>query len=263
MEELWQALQHWAGAYAGRILGAIAILVVGIFALRYLIGPLRRVVERRVQPAPASFLVNSARGLLIVVIVLGVLQQLGVETTSLLTVLAAGGLAVALSLQSTLSNFTAGLLLLSFRMLRVGDVVEAGGQRGRVSEILPFHVVLVTEDEQVIVVPNSALIGTGFRNLSARPSRRAQWTIPLKPEDDLAAAKGALCERLRADPRVLREPPPRAFVQEWADDKRLLAVQAWCAVADHQAVQEELLEALGLALEGLPGKGDEPAAPAP
>src|SRR5262249_33575595 len=150
---------------------------------------------------------------------------------------------------NALANFTAGLLLLSFRMLRVGDLVEAGPMRGRVAEVFPFHVVLVTEDNQEVVVPNALLTGAGFRNLSARPARRAPWALPLRPGADLAAAKGALCGRLLADPRVLREPPPRAFVQEWGDDRRVLAVQAWCAAADHPAVQEELLEALGLALE--------------
>src|SRR5262249_24996466 len=153
--------------------------------------------------------------------------------TSLLTVLAAGGLAVALSLQGALTNFTAGLILLSFRMLRVGDLIESGALRGRVTEILPFHVVLVGADNQTGTVPNSVLTGGGFVNHSARPSRRAQWLLPLRAGDDLAAAKAALCERLRADRRVLHDPAPRAFVQEWADDRRVLSVQAWTATADH------------------------------
>ncbi len=251
MEAWWEPLRQWADLYGGRLVGALVILVVGLLALRYLVGALGRLLQRsRLQPTLASFLVNSVRGLLLVVIVLGVLQQLGVETASLLTVLAACGLAVALSLQNTLANFTAGLILLAFRLLRVGDLVDTGSLRGRVTELLPFHVLLVTDDDQLAVVPNTTLIGNGFRNLSARPARRAQWLVPLRPGDDLAAAKAALCERLRSDPRVLREPPPRAFVQEWADDKRVLAVQAWCAAADHAAVQEELLEALGLTLEG-------------
>jgi small conductance mechanosensitive channel len=265
MDAFWQELHQWAGTYAGRVVGAAALLVVGVLALRYTVAPLRRLLERgQVQAASASFVVNSARGLLLVAIVLGVLQQLGVATASLLTVLAAGGVAVALSLQSTLANFTSGLLLLSFRMVRVGDLIESGSFRGRVSEIFPFHIVLITEDNQVVTVPNSALTGNGFRNLSARPTRRAQWVLPLKPEDNLDAVKGALTARLLTDPRVLHEPPPRAFVQEWADDKRMLAVQAWCATADYPAVQEELLEALGLAAEGVrPARGEATEAPSP
>jgi small conductance mechanosensitive channel len=252
MEELWRRLEQNAEVYVGRLIGAIIILFVGILALRYLLAPLRRILERgRMESSAASFVTNTARAVLIIAIGIAMLQQLGMETASLVTVLAAGGLAVALSLQNTLTNFAAGLLLLFFRMVRVGDLIEAGGMRGRVMEILPFHVVLLADDNEVLTLPNSLLTGSGFRNLSAQPARRAQWTLPLRPGDDLGAAKAVLCDRLLADPRILKEPGPRAFVQEWADDKRVLAVQAWATVGNQRAVQEELLEALGQALEGL------------
>lgn len=252
MDGFWQELQRRTEMYGGHVAGAAVILLVGIVALRYLVAPFRRLLERgRLEPSTASFLANSVRALLLVVIVIGVLQQFGVETTSLLTVLAASGLAVALSLQNTLTNFTAGLVLLSFRMLRVGDVIESGSMRGRVAEILPFHVVLIGDDNQQLTVPNSTLTNNGFTNHSAKPARRVQWLVPLRPEDDLQAAKAALCERLLADARVLREPLPRAFVQEWSEDKRVLAVQAWAATADYQAAREELLEPLGEVVEKL------------
>jgi small conductance mechanosensitive channel len=251
MDEFWQELRRRADLYGGHVVAALVILVVGFVALRYLTAPLRRLLERsRLEVSTASFVANSVRALLITVIIVGVLQQLGVETTSLLTVLAAGGLAIALGVQNALVNFSAGLVLLSFRMLRAGDLIEAGGMRGRVAEILPFHVVLLTDDNQVATVPNSLLTGNGFRNYSARPEYRVQWTLAVRPDDDLATMKAALAGRLLADARVLRQPAPRAFVLEWTDDKRVLAVQAWAATADHQAVQEELLEALGSALEG-------------
>src|SRR5947209_8564718 len=131
MDELWQELRTRADLYAGHILGVVVILAIGFVGLRYLVGPFRRLLDRsRVEPSTASFFANSAKSLIIIVVVIGALQQLGVETASLLTVLAAGGLAVALSLQNMLANFTAGMLLLSFRMLRVGDVIEAGSMRG-------------------------------------------------------------------------------------------------------------------------------------
>jgi small conductance mechanosensitive channel len=252
MDVFWQELRHRFEMYGGHLAGAAVILIVGLVALRYLVAPFRRLLERsRLEQSTASFVANSVRGLLFVVIVIGVLQQLGVETTSLLTVLAAGGLAVALSLQSALANFTAGLLLLSFRLLRIGDIIETGSMRGRVTEILPFHVILLADDNQSFTVPNSTLIGSGFANHSARPARRVQWSLPLRSSDDLTATKAAVSERLLADSRVLRNPPPRAFVQEWTDDKRVLVVQAWAATADFQTVREEMLEALGQAIERL------------
>jgi small conductance mechanosensitive channel len=158
-----------------------------------------------------------------------------------------------------LSNFTAGLILLSFRLLRVGDVIETGTMRGRVTEILPFHVVLLTDDNQSIAIPNSVLANNGFNNHSVNPTRRVQWSLPLRPGDNISAARTKLCEQLLADTRVLRQPPPRAFVQEWGDERRVLAVQAWTATADHRAVQEDLLEALGTALESMQSRPREPS----
>ena len=178
------------------------------------------------------------------------LHQLGVETASLLALVGAAGLAIALSLQGSLANFASGLLILSFRTVRVGDFAEIGEIRGRVDELLPFHIVLVTLDNQRITVPNTALTGGPVRNHSALPLRRAQWTLPLTPQMDLPRVKDALRARLLADARILPEPVPQLYVQDWSSDKRVLAVNAWTQTGNYQAVQQELLESLGLALEG-------------
>ena len=238
--------------YVGRLLGALLILGVGWLAVHYLTRPFRRLLERsRMDPSVASFLANSARTALVVVILRGVLEQLGVETTSLLTLLGATGLAIALSLQGSLANFASGLLVLAFRTVRVGDLIEAGDVRGRVTDLLPFHTVVVTPDNQRITLPNTVLTNAPVRNHSTLPIRRVQWLLPLTPRDDLAAVKRTLEARLRADGRILAEPGPHLFVQEWTEDKRVLAVEAWTATADYLPVQQELLEALGLRLQEL------------
>ena len=250
MDAFWQGLMQSAPVYAGHIVGALVILLVGFLAMRFLMAPLRRLLTRsRVEASTASFLTNTVRGLLLVAIGIAFLQQLGVESASLLTVLAASGLAVALSLQNTLANFAAGLLLLFFRLARIGDVIETIGFRGRITDLLPFHVLLLTEDNEVATVPNSALIGSGFRNLTAHATRRVQWTLTLRNTDDLDAVRAALCGRLLVDQRLLKEPPPRVLVQEWREDTRVLTIQAWAEVGRYREAQEELLEPLGRALE--------------
>ncbi len=252
MDKFWEGLPERLIPWIGSAVAAVLILLVGLLVLRYLIPALRRLLEcSRMEPSLVSFLANSIRGVLLAVIVIGILQRLGVPTGSLLTVLATAGLAVALSLQSTLSNFTAGLVLLSFRMLRVGDVIETGTMRGRVAEIYPFHVVLVAEDNQVVQVPNSLLTNNAFRNQTSLPTRRVQWSLPLGSAADLGVARESLRSRLLADARIHREPPPRVFVQEWNDDRRILAVQAWTSAREAQTVQEDLLEVLGQALTEL------------
>jgi small conductance mechanosensitive channel len=252
LEELWLSEREHLGGYAGRAVGALLIVLLGWVAVRLLVGPLRRLLDRsRVDPSAASFLANSARSAIAVVVILGVLQQLGVQTASLLALVGAAGLAIALSLQGSLANFASGLVVLSFRMVRVGDLIELGDVRGRVTEMLPFHVVLVTPDNQRITVPNTQLTGGPVRNNSALAVRRVQWALPLGAKDDLAAAKQALVARLREEPRVLTDPGPQVFVQEWSADKRVLAVQAWTATADYPAVQQDLLEPLGHALDAV------------
>ncbi|HZY90830.1 MAG TPA: mechanosensitive ion channel domain-containing protein, partial [Gemmataceae bacterium] len=147
MEELWQKFQPQVVLYSGHVAGAALILVLGWLVLRFLVGPLRELLGRsRLDPSVASFLANSARTIILVVVTLALLQQLGVQTTSLLTLLGAAGLAIGLALQNLLSNFFSGLSLLSFRMVRVGDLIEVGEVRGRVADMLPFFVVVDTLD---------------------------------------------------------------------------------------------------------------------
>lgn len=250
-----ELLQLQATRLGERILAALVVLVVGWLALRYGSRPLQRLLERsRLEPLVVSFLVSSVRTLLLFVILLAVLQQLGVETASLLTVLGASSLAVALSLQGSLANFASGMILLSFRLVRVGDLVEIGDVRGRVAEMLPFHVVVHTLDNQRITLPNTLLTGGPVRNNSYLTMRRVQWTLPVAAAEDLAAVKAALLSRLQADSRIRSEPAPEVYLQEWGLDRRVLAVAAWTATADYLSVQQELLEELGKAAEATRGQ---------
>jgi small conductance mechanosensitive channel len=252
MSQWWSEFQGPVLLYGGRALATLVILAAGWLAVHFLISPLRRLLSHsRLEPAVVSFVTNTVRTGLIVLVIVGVLQQLGVETSSVVTLLSAAGLAVALSLQGSLANFASGLLVLSLRMVRIGDQVQVGDVRGQVTELLPFHVVLVTPDNQRITVPNTLLITGPVRNFSALPTRGVQWAMALRPEDDLAAVKEALRASLQAEPRILAQPPPHFFIQDWSEAKRTLAVEAWTATENWAAVQQEMLEVLGARLEQL------------
>jgi small conductance mechanosensitive channel len=259
MDERFQQIPLWLREYAHRLLGALLIVLLGWVATRLLVGPLRRLVSRsRLDVSVASFLVNSVRTAILLVVLLAVLQQFGLETTSLLTLLGTAGLAVALSLQGSLANFASGLLLLTFRTVRIGDFIEVGDVRGRVSEMLPFHIVLETLDNQRITVPNTLLTSGPVRNNTFLATRRVQWTLPIPGRDDLAAAKEALRARLQAEPRIRPDPAPQLLVQEWTPDRRTLVITAWTATADYLDVQQEMLEELGRSLESLRPREDRP-----
>ena len=261
MGDWWERIPKDVREYGVRLVGALLILLLGWIAKRLVVGPLRRLLDRsRLDPSVSSFLVNSVQTAILVVVLLAVLQQFGMETTSLLTLLGTAGLAVALSLQGSLANFASGLLLLAFRTVRVGDSIEVGDVRGRVSEMLPFHIVLETVDNQRITVPNTLLTNGPVRNNSYLPVRRVQWTLPIGGNEDLDAVKTALVAKLQADPRIRKEPPPQIYVQEWTTDKRTLAITAWTATADYQVVQQEMLEQLGASVQGLQSKQDDGSA---
>jgi len=246
MDELWNNLRPRLVELGERVAAALFVVLIGWIAIRTLLGPMRRLLSRsRFDPTVASFLVSSTRSVLLVVILAAVLQQLGVETASLLALLGTAGLAVALSLQGSLANFASGLLLLSFRIVRVGDQIEIGDVRGQVRELLPFHVVIETADNQRVTVPNTLLTTNPVRNNSALPVRRVQWALTISPRRDVNAVRQCLLERLRADHRIRVEPPPEVTVSEWAEDKRTLSISAWVNTGDHQAVKEGLLEQLG------------------
>jgi len=250
MPEWLQNIPPWLREYGVRLIGAVLILLLGWVANRLLVGPLARLLGRsRLDVSVASFLVNSVRTAILLVVLLAVLQQFGMETTSLLTLLGTAGLAVALSLQGSLANFASGLLLLTFRTVRVGDSIEVGDVRGRVREMLPFHIVLETPDNQRISVPNTLLTSGPVRNNTFLPARRVQWTLPVSSREDLDAVKAALRTRLQAEPRIHKEPAPQMYVQEWTVDKRTLVVTAWTATADYLVVQQEMLEELGKSVD--------------
>jgi len=250
MGELWRRIAEVpVDSYVVRAAGVVLILVAGWVVIHFLVGPLRRLLERsRIDPSMASFVANTVRSLILVAILVAVLQQVGVPMASLLTLLGAAGLAIALSLQGSLANFASGLLVLSFRIVRVGDYIEVGDVRGHVRELLPFHVVIETLDNQRITVPNTMLTSTPVRNNSTLPVRRVQWALPVPASADLAAVKEALRSRLRQDSRILGDPPPQIHVQEWAADKRVLAVIAWTDTTDYLNVQQDMLEELGMAI---------------
>jgi small conductance mechanosensitive channel len=250
LDQLWAGVQE----YAGPALRILLVLILGALSLRYLVAWLRRGLERtHAEPAVASFLLSSARTAILVLVALVVLQQLGIAATSLLAVVGAAGLAVALALQNSLTNFAAGLVLLTYRMVRVGDYIELGDVRGRVIEMLPFHVVLASPENQRITVPNATLANGMLRNHSALPIRRARWLLPLQPGEDVDAARALLRDCVAADPRIRTDPPVQVYVQDWSLDRRTLAVEAWTVTADLERVQQELLETLGKRLEAWRG----------
>jgi small conductance mechanosensitive channel len=241
------------------MLGAILILLIGL----WLAGKADQVVVRMLSRAPhfdamlKSFFGSLARYLVLTVTVLAVLSQFGIQTTSLIAVLGAAGLAIGLALQGTLSNLAAGVMLLIVRPFRIGHKVQIGGNTGTVNALSLFWTELVSDDKVQIIVPNGGVWGQALRNFSVYPAPphagEVRFRIPEGIVLDPAIDKvGAI---VKADPRVLADPAPSVLLDHTADDSTIEIVVVFY-IADKQiaVLKSDLIKAVHTAFDAMPEK---------
>ena len=232
------------------LLPAIIIGAVGYRLARILPRVLGRVMTRaRVDPTLTTFITYVSRYALFVFVTIFVLGRLGIETTSLVAVLGAAGLAIGLALQGSLSNFAAGVLIIVFRPFRVGDLVEAGGTTGTVQEIQIFTTVLHTVDNLRVMVPNDLITKGKITNYSANETRRVDMTVGVACSNDLEHVQQMLSSILAGEPGVLTTPAPLVAVSEFGKTNVQFSLQAWTRTAEYQAVRSALLAQIKLAFD--------------
>lgn len=182
---------------------------------------------------------------------LAALERLGINTTSLTAVLAAAGLAIGMALQSSLSSFAAGLMIVMFRPFRVGDFVELVGTKGIVEEIHIFSTYLRTTDNIQIVIPNGSVVAGNILNYSTKPTRRLDLVVSCAYRDDIRAVKRFLEELVRSDARILHDPPPVVAVDQLADHSVNFVVRPWVATEKYWEVRWSLLEKIKVGFDEL------------
>jgi len=233
-----------------RVVGAIVVLIVGMMVARGVRSSVRKGLERtKLDATLVPFLSGLAYYLVAAFVVISVLGLFGIETTSLIAVLGAAGLAVGLALQGTLSNVSAGVMLLIFRPFRAGDFVETAGVAGSVKEIGIFSTTLATPDNVQIVVPNSAVYGETIKNYTANDTRRNDMVVGISYGDDIGVAIDTISRILAADARVLKDPAPVVAVSELADSSVNLVVRPWCTKDDYWQLRFDLTRQFKTELE--------------
>jgi small conductance mechanosensitive channel len=203
----------------------------------------------RIDPTLTPFVTHVSRYALLIFTTIFVLGRLGIETTSLVAVLGAAGLAIGLALQGPLSNFAAGVLIIVFRPFQVGDLVEAAGATGTVQEIQMFTTVLHTPDNLRVMVPNDLITKGKITNYSANETRRVDITVGIACSNDLEHVRARLTSILAEDPRVLTTPAPLVAVSEFGKTSVQLLMQAWVNTPEYQAVRSELLAQVKIACD--------------
>jgi small conductance mechanosensitive channel len=233
------------GDLAVNLVVAALILTITIWLSRWISRGVQRALGRihRDNPDPTlqSFGASMARYLVIIVGLVAVLSQLGVQTTSILAVLGAASLAIGLALQGALSNVAAGVMILLFRPYRIGDLVEIGTRKGVVRNLDLFLTELATLDNLRVVVPNSKAFGDVIVNYSTHSRRRVEAVFKLPFATDVNQVIGGLHARIEGDPRVRKDPPPTVEITDMAHDSFQLTARCWVAREDEPFVKAELL----------------------
>lgn len=229
---------------------AVIIFFVGKFLARILAGFLAGIMRRsKVDDTLVGFTQNVTYAIMMVFVVISSLKKLGFDTTSLVAVLGAAGLAIGLAMQNSLSNFAAGVLLIIFRPFKVGDFIEAAGIKGVIKDIDIFTTSLDTADNARIIVPNSSITSSNIVNYSKNTTRRVDLVMSISYDDDIALAKKTIESVLENEPVVLKEPRWVIAVSELADSSVNLVVRPWVNSTDYWPAYFSLTEKLKLALE--------------
>ncbi|MFK7975104.1 MAG: mechanosensitive ion channel family protein [Halioglobus sp.] len=240
-------INDYALPWGIKIALALVIFIIGRMAVAIVVSMIRKLlVARGMDEILVSFLTSILRWVLLLFVIIAALSQLGVDTTSLVALLGAAGLAIGLSLQSSLSNFASGVMLIIFRPFTKGDFVEAAGASGVIDNISIFTTTMTTPDNKEVIVPNGAILDNNITNYSARDTRRVDMVFGIGYDDDLRKAKALLEDIIAADERVLKEPAPKIALSELADSSVNFIVRPWAKTSDYWAVLWDTTEAVKL-----------------
>lgn len=241
----WETTKSTGVDLGLKLLAAIVIFYVGRIVARMLTKGLRKFMQaQQIDKILETFFCNLVYWAVMIFVIIAAINQIGVQTTSLIAIMGAAGLAVGLAMQGSLSNFAAGVLIVIFRPYRVGDFVEAAGISGAVQQVQILTTILKTGDNKEIIVPNSQIMGSIITNYSANDMRRVDMTIGVGYDDDIDKVRATIQELVDADERILKEPACLIAVSALADSSVNFAVRPWVKTENYWGVMFDLTEAI-------------------
>jgi small conductance mechanosensitive channel len=229
---------------------AIAIFVIGKFVAKLISSATKKILtHKKFDNTVTSFIASLIYGLVVMVAFIAAISHLGFNTTSLVAIVGAAGLAIGLALQGSLSNFASGILLISLKPFKAGDFVEISGTAGIVEEVHVFSTQLRTGDNKTVIIPNGGITNGTITNYSTKPTRRIDLVIGVGYSADLKLTKKILKDVVSRHNLVLKEPAITIGVSELADSSVNFIVRPWVKTADYWPVHFDLLEAIKIALD--------------
>jgi small conductance mechanosensitive channel len=229
--------------WAIKIVLALLIYVIGKWIANRVTVFVRKLMGlRAADPTLINFLSNVVYAILLAAVILASLDTLGLPVTSLVAVVGAAGLAVALALKDSLGNFASGVMLVMFRPFIKGDFVEAAGVTGKVDEVGIFNTIMTTPDNKKIIIPNGQVAAGTITNYTAHDQRRVDMVFGVGYDDDLKVAREVLIRICKNHPKILDEPATNIFVLNLGESSVDFAVRPWANTEDYWTVWGDLLE---------------------
>lgn len=233
----WNLISGYVYAYAPDVIGAILVLIIGLWVISLLSKAFGRMMKKKdMDPSLQGFMKSMISVILKVLLFVSVMGMVGIEATSFIAIIGAAGLAIGLALQGTLQNFAGGVIILLFKPYKTGDFIEGAGHMGTVKEIKIFTTILNTPDNKLIIIPNAQLSNSSLTNFSAMETRRVDFTFGIAYGDDFDKAKNVLLDLINADERIQKDPEPFIALSELADSSVNIVVRVWAKGADYWGI---------------------------
>jgi len=245
-----QLITEMAITYGTSLLLAVVVLLIGLWVIKRILkvidmGMSKKNVEITLRQFLLSFIGMILKAILVVIFA----SMVGIETASLIALLGAAGLAVGLALQGSLANFAGGILILFFKPFKIEDVIEVQGYVGRVIDIQIFNTILLTLDNQRVIIPNGILSNGCVKNLFVEETRRVDMTFGISYDDDLLKAKAIIQGVIDANDLILKDPAADVFIAEHGDSSINIAVRPWTLSENYWPVYFGMMEEVKLAFD--------------
>jgi small conductance mechanosensitive channel len=249
--EKWTEIgMNFITTYGLKIIGAIVIWIIGSWLIKTILKATKKIMNKgNYDESLQKFLLNLLNWALKILLIITLLGTLGVPTTSFAAVIAAAGLAIGLALQGSLGNFAGGVLIMVFKPIKIGDLIEAQGEIGVVKEIEIFTTKLTGLSNKEIIIPNGSLSNGNIVNYSTEGTRRVDLVFGVGYDSDIKKTKDVLMNVLTSHPKVLKDPAPAVTVMELADSSINFATRPWCKTEDYWDVYFDVTEQTKEALD--------------
>lgn len=250
-------IQHWfidnqqmLIDFAVKLIVSLAIVFIGKLVASLVRDGVVKVMRLRgMDETIISFLGSLLYGTLFIIVIIAAISHLGFNTTSLVAIIGAAGLAIGLALQGSLSNFASGVLLIILKPFKSGDFIDVAGVTGIVEEIHVFSTKLRTGDNKTVIIPNGKITSSTITNFSTKPERRLDLVIGVSYDADLAKTKALLTKITNEHELVLKNKEVVIGVQELAESSVNFVVRPWVSSGDYWPLHRDLLEKIKVALD--------------